>query len=85
MSMKYGIQLPQGWPLLAGIKDPVEAYETMARAAQLADECGYETIWLADHFMPTALHPSAREEDMLFFLAALMNRLYKRFYLLAYV
>jgi F420-dependent oxidoreductase-like protein len=66
MSMKYGIQLPQAGMMLTGIKDPVEAYETMTRAAQLADECGYETIWLADHFMPTVLHPSAREEDLLF-------------------
>jgi F420-dependent oxidoreductase-like protein len=49
--MKYGISLPQGWTMdLAGIKDPVEAYETMTRAAQTADECGYESVWLVDHF-----------------------------------
>ena len=49
--MKYGIQLPQGWTMdLAGINDPVEAYETMTRAAQTADECGYESVWLYDHF-----------------------------------
>ncbi len=53
MSMKFGIALPQGWPLLSGIKDPVEAYETMTRAAHIAEECGYESIWLADHLMPT--------------------------------
>jgi alkanesulfonate monooxygenase SsuD/methylene tetrahydromethanopterin reductase-like flavin-dependent oxidoreductase (luciferase family) len=64
--MKFGIQLPQAGLMFAGIKDPVQAYETMTDAAQLADEGGYETVWLADHFMPTVLHPSAREADMLF-------------------
>jgi F420-dependent oxidoreductase-like protein len=64
--MKFGIQLPQAGVMFAGIKDPVQAYETMTQAAQLADECGYETVWLCDHFMPTVLHPSAREEDIVF-------------------
>lgn len=51
MAMKYGISLPQGWTMdLASIKDPVEAYETMTRVAQTADECGYESVWLVDHF-----------------------------------
>ena len=49
--MKYGISLPQGWRMeLVDIKDPVEAYETMTRVAQTADECGYESVWLVDHF-----------------------------------
>jgi F420-dependent oxidoreductase-like protein len=51
MSMKYGISLPQGWIMdLASIKDPVEAYEAMTRVAQTADELGYESMWLVDHF-----------------------------------
>jgi F420-dependent oxidoreductase-like protein len=51
MALKYGISLPQGWTMdLASIKDPVEAYETMTRVAQTADECGYESVWLVDHF-----------------------------------
>jgi len=49
--MKYGLSLPQGWRMdLADINDPVEAYETMTRVAQTADECGYESVWLVDHF-----------------------------------
>ena len=41
MSLQYGIQLPQGWLMdLVGITDPVEAYETMTRVAQTAEECG---------------------------------------------
>jgi F420-dependent oxidoreductase-like protein len=50
-SMKYGISLPQGWTMdLVSIKDPVEAYETMTRVAQTADETGYDSVWLVDHF-----------------------------------
>jgi F420-dependent oxidoreductase-like protein len=49
--MKFGISLPQGWTMdLASIKDPVEAYETMTSVAQTADEYGYESVWLVDHF-----------------------------------
>src|SRR5271169_5193025 len=51
MSMKYGLSLPQGWRMdLVDIKDPVEAYETLTRVAQTADEVGYDSIWLVDHF-----------------------------------
>src|SRR5947209_4476933 len=43
--------LPQGWTMdLVGIKDPVEAYETMTCVAQTADETGYDSAWLVDHF-----------------------------------
>lgn len=51
MPMKYGLSLPQGWRMdLAAVQDPVEAYETMTRVAQTADECGYASVWLIDHF-----------------------------------
>src|SRR5690349_7976035 len=51
MALKFGISLPQGWPMdLASIKDPVEAYEAMTRVAQTADELGFESAWLVDHF-----------------------------------
>jgi F420-dependent oxidoreductase-like protein len=51
MSMKYGLILPQGWIMdLVSIKDPVEAYEAMTRVAQTADEVGFDSIWLVDHF-----------------------------------
>jgi hypothetical protein len=40
MSLHFGITLPQGmWMDLLGITDPVEAYETMTRAAQTAEAC----------------------------------------------
>src|SRR6266700_3875098 len=51
MSLKFGLSLPQGWTMdLASIKDPVEAYEAMTRVAQTADEVGFDSVWLVDHF-----------------------------------
>jgi len=48
MSLKFGLSLLQGWTMeLANMKDPVEAYETMT---QVADEIGFEFLWLVDHF-----------------------------------
>ena len=49
--MKFGVIVPQGWRMdLVGIQDPVEAYETMTHVAQTAEELGYDSIWLFDHF-----------------------------------
>lgn len=53
MSLKYSMYLPMGVVgELAGFTDPVEAYEALTYAAQMADELGYDTIWLPDHFQP---------------------------------
>jgi F420-dependent oxidoreductase-like protein len=35
---------------LASIADPLEAYEAMTSVAQTADELGFSSVWLADHF-----------------------------------
>ncbi len=49
--MKYSVSLPNGWTMnLVGIKDPVEAYETMTNVAKTADQTGFEAVWLVDHF-----------------------------------
>src|SRR5216684_3714300 len=51
MALQFGVLVPQGWTMdLAGIKDPVEAYETMTRVAQTAEEVGFVSAWLVDHF-----------------------------------
>ena len=51
MTMKFGVIVPQGWRMdLVGIQDPIEAYETMTYVAQTAEELGYDSIWLFDHF-----------------------------------
>jgi F420-dependent oxidoreductase-like protein len=53
MSMKFGVALPQGTLMeLAGIKDPVEAYETMTRVALTAEETSFDSLWLSDAFWP---------------------------------
>ena len=50
MALKFGAVVPQGWRMdLVGIADPVEAYETMTRVAQVAEEVGFDSIWLYDH------------------------------------
>src|SRR5579859_5161984 len=54
MSLQFGLSLPQGWNMeLAGIKDPIEAYEAMTAVAQTADEVGFASAWLVDHFHTT--------------------------------
>lgn len=54
MTLQFGLLVPQGWTMeLAGITDPVEAYETMTRAARTAEEVGFASIWLVDHFHTT--------------------------------
>jgi F420-dependent oxidoreductase-like protein len=51
MTMQFGVSLPQGWVMdLVGIEDPVEAYETMTQIAQTADETGFTSVWVVDHF-----------------------------------
>jgi len=58
--MKYSVVLPQMGMQLKDIDDPVEKFEAMVCVAQTADECGYEAVWLADHFMPVV--PELRGE-----------------------
>lgn len=54
MTLQFGLLVPQGWTMdLAGIKDPIAAYETMTQVAQTAEEVGFASIWLVDHFHTT--------------------------------
>jgi F420-dependent oxidoreductase-like protein len=49
--VKFGVFVPQGWRMdLAQIKDPIEKFEAMVRAAKTADETQFDSIWLYDHF-----------------------------------
>lgn len=51
MSIKFGAFVPQGWKMdLVGIEDPVEQYEAMTRAALAAEEAGFDSVWVYDHF-----------------------------------
>ncbi len=61
MSIKFGIATPNGLlGELAGIKDPVEAYETMTNVAQTAEEVGFDSIWTHDVFWPSHLSGTAQ-------------------------
>jgi F420-dependent oxidoreductase-like protein len=49
--IKFGAFVPQGWKMdLVEIDDPVEQYEAMTNVARVADEIGFDSIWLYDHF-----------------------------------
>jgi F420-dependent oxidoreductase-like protein len=49
--MKFGVFVPQGWKMdLVGIGDPIAQYEAMTNVAKVADESGFESIWVYDHF-----------------------------------
>jgi F420-dependent oxidoreductase-like protein len=51
MRLQFGLLVPQGWTMdLAGITDPVEAYETTTRVVQTAEDVGFASAWLVDHF-----------------------------------
>src|SRR2546423_14832797 len=51
MAVKFGVFVPQGWQMdLVDIKDPIEQYEAMTRAAQAADKGPWDSIWVYDHF-----------------------------------
>jgi F420-dependent oxidoreductase-like protein len=51
MASKFGIFVPQGWRLdLNEIADPIEQYEAMTTVAKVADEGGWDSIWVYDHF-----------------------------------
>ena len=51
MPIRFGVFVPQGWRMdLAEIDDPIEQYETMTRVARVADDPGWDSIWVFDHF-----------------------------------
>jgi F420-dependent oxidoreductase-like protein len=49
--MRFGLFVPQGWRRdLDLIPDPVEKFEAMTTVAKVADEGGWDSIWVYDHF-----------------------------------
>ncbi|MGQ0625758.1 MAG: TIGR03560 family F420-dependent LLM class oxidoreductase [Sporichthyaceae bacterium] len=50
-SVKFGVFVPQGWKMeLASIADPVQKWATALEIATLAEELGYDSLWVYDHF-----------------------------------
>jgi F420-dependent oxidoreductase-like protein len=51
MSIQFGTFIPQGWRMdLVEIDNPVEQWEAMARVGKAAEDAGYDSIWVFDHF-----------------------------------
>jgi F420-dependent oxidoreductase-like protein len=51
MAVKFGTFVPQGWRMdLEEIDDPIEQYEAMTRVGLAAEQAGYDSIWVYDHF-----------------------------------
>src|SRR4028118_1722699 len=51
MPIPFGMFVPQGWRMaLVEINDPVEQYEAMTRVALVAEESGFDSAWVYDHF-----------------------------------
>src|SRR5207302_574930 len=67
MSMKFSVILPNGATNeLAGINDPVEAYETMTHAAQTAEEVGFDALWISDVLWPGDFSGKEASQEFLF-------------------
>jgi F420-dependent oxidoreductase-like protein len=51
MAIKFGTFVPQGWRMdLVEIRDPIEQYEAMTKVGKAAEQAGYDSIWVFDHF-----------------------------------
>ena len=62
--MIFGVFVPQGWKMeLVGIPDPEEKWAVTVEVAELADELGYDSIWVYDHFhnVPVPAHETMFE------------------------
>jgi len=60
----FGTFIPQGWKMeLASIDDPQAKWATTTEIATLAEELGYDSIWVYDHFhnVPAPAHEAVFE------------------------
>jgi F420-dependent oxidoreductase-like protein len=62
--MIFGAFVPQGWKMdLAGIADPQAKWAKAVEVAVLAEELGYDSVWVYDHFhnVPVPAHETVFE------------------------
>ena len=62
--MIFGTFIPQGWKMeLAGIADPQAKWAKAVEIAVLAEELGYDSLWVYDHFhnVPVPAHETMFE------------------------
>src|SRR4051812_17562887 len=62
--LTFGVFIPQGWKMeLASIADPQAKWAKAVEVAQLAEELGYDSLWVYDHFhnVPVPAHETVFE------------------------
>src|SRR5690348_2538163 len=62
--MIFGVFVPQGWKMeLTSIPDPEDKWSKTLEVARLADDLGYDSIWVYDHFhnVPLPAHETMFE------------------------
>jgi F420-dependent oxidoreductase-like protein len=63
-SLRFGVFIPQGWKMeLASIPDPVDKWAKAVEIATLAEDLGYDSLWVYDHFhnVPKPAHETMFE------------------------
>jgi len=63
-AVTFGVFIPQGWKMeLANIPDAQEKWAKAVEIAQLAEELGFDSLWLYDHFhnVPRPAHEAVFE------------------------
>ena len=64
MSIEFGVFIPQGWKMeLSSIPQPSAKWAKTVEIAELAEELGYDSLWVYDHFhnVPTPAHETMFE------------------------
>ena len=64
MTIEFGVFIPQGWKMeLSSIPDPSAKWAKSIEVAELAEELGYDSLWVYDHFhnVPTPAHETTFE------------------------
>jgi F420-dependent oxidoreductase-like protein len=62
--LTFGVFIPQGWKMeLASIEDPQAKWAKAVEIAQLAEELGFDSLWVYDHFhnVPVPAHEAMFE------------------------
>jgi alkanesulfonate monooxygenase SsuD/methylene tetrahydromethanopterin reductase-like flavin-dependent oxidoreductase (luciferase family) len=62
--LTFGVFVPQGWKMeLASIDDPQTKWAKAVEIAQLAEELGFDSLWVYDHFhnVPRPAHETMFE------------------------
>ena len=62
--LRFGVFIPQGWKMeLASIEDPQQKWAKSVEVATLAEDLGYDSLWVYDHFhnVPLPAHEAMFE------------------------